>query len=378
MAKRNANPKKSLHVLHVIYQLNTGGLENGVINLINQLPSHFQHTILSLTYATDFAKRIDGSKRVKIVCLHKSPGSMFKWYPQLLKLIRQSAPDIVHTRNLATLECQFLAWLAKVPLRIHGEHGRDVGDLSGDNKKNQRLRKLFKPFVHRFVPLSKELENYLKIKIGISHGKIHQIYNGVDITRFSLATHGVGKWPFSKNDLVLIAVGRMQPVKDFATLIQAFGALKKRLPNAQSIKLALVGDGPCLEELKMLAQHHHVHNDIWFPGHREDVHQLLSQAHIFIQCSLIEGISNTLLEACASGLPCVVTKVGGNCEIIESEQMGMWIDTQNVSQLTDCLAQYCQSKALRKEHGSNARLAIEQKFNLLTMVQHYQRLYEAS
>ena len=147
-------------VLHVMYRFDTGGLENGVVNLINHMPSHaYRHAVLALTEVTDFSQRIQ-RKDVECISLRKPPGHGVWQYAKLFKLFRQLRPAIVHSRNLAALEVQMPAWAARAPVRIHGEHGRDVGDLDGNNVTYQRVRRFYKPFVHHYVALSRDLATH--------------------------------------------------------------------------------------------------------------------------------------------------------------------------------------------------------------------------
>ena len=117
-----------------MYRFDTGGLENGVVNLINQMPATaYRHAIISLTTITDFRQRIVRDD-VQFIALNKPPGHAIGMYPQLFRLFRELRPAIVHTRNLAALELVVPAWAAGVPVRIHGEHGRDVGDLDAPTR----------------------------------------------------------------------------------------------------------------------------------------------------------------------------------------------------------------------------------------------------
>lgn len=118
-------------VMHVVYRFDTGGLENGIVNLINHMPPQaYRHMVVALTEVTDFSRRLRVPD-VQCVALHKPPGHGAKVYPAFWRLLRQHRPAVVHTRNLAALEMQAVAWAARVPARIHGEHGRDVDDLDG-------------------------------------------------------------------------------------------------------------------------------------------------------------------------------------------------------------------------------------------------------
>ena len=143
-------------IAHVVFRFDVGGLENGVVNLINHLPRDaYRHAVISLTDITDFRRRVTRND-VQFVALQKSPGHAYKLYPALYKLFREMRPAIVHTRNLAALETVVPAWAAGVPVRIHGEHGRDMLDLHGSNRKYQWVRKLYRPFVTQYIGLLAE------------------------------------------------------------------------------------------------------------------------------------------------------------------------------------------------------------------------------
>ena len=212
-------------VAHVVHRFDTGGLENGVVNLINHMPEDaYRHAVIALTEITDFKQRINRPD-VKFISLSKRPGHVLWIYPQLYRLFRQLKPAIVHTRNLAALETTVPAWAAQVPVRLHGEHGRDVGDFDGTSKKYQWVRRIYSPFVKHYIALSKDLAHYLVEPIGINEKRVTQIYNGVDATRFHPAPlrQNIPGCPFNDAGLWLVGtVGRMQTVKDQTNLAHAF------------------------------------------------------------------------------------------------------------------------------------------------------------
>ena len=141
-------------IVHVVHRLAVGGLENGVVNLINHLPpERFRHAIVCMTTSTDFAKRI-GRTDVPIVALEKAPGHSFLLQRQLYQAFRDLAPTVVHTRNMSTLEAQLAAMFARVPVRIHGEHGWDVGDLDGGRRRYSVYRRAHAPLVRGAVRYS--------------------------------------------------------------------------------------------------------------------------------------------------------------------------------------------------------------------------------
>ena len=122
-------------VVHIIYALKAGGLENGLINIINRTPpGRYRHAIICLTVADDFANRIT-FPGVEIIQLHKKQGHDFALYWRVWRTLKILGPSIVHTRNLSSIEMQLLAALLPGVKRIHGEHGRDIHDLEGKNRK---------------------------------------------------------------------------------------------------------------------------------------------------------------------------------------------------------------------------------------------------
>ena len=111
-------------IAHVIYRFGIGGLENGLVNLINNMPAgRYRHAIICLTDYTDFRNRLK-SQDIPVIAVHKRDGKDFSAYVRLWKIFRKLRPDFVHTRNLGTVDVAIPAALAGVRYRIHGEHGR--------------------------------------------------------------------------------------------------------------------------------------------------------------------------------------------------------------------------------------------------------------
>ena len=223
-------------VVHVVYSFSIGGLENVIVQLINRLPAdEFEHIVLSLTTISDFKNRI-AQLGVQFIALNKPPGHAIPLYPRIYKLLRQLKPDILHTCNLAALELVPLAWLARVPLRIHAEHGWDAHDPNGSNPRYRKLRKIYQPFVSHFVAVSKDIDDYLAQAICIPQERRSLIANGVDTEKFSpkngtsLTLPGC---PFAPGRHWLIGtVGRLQTVKNQPLLAKAFVKLVRDHPEA--------------------------------------------------------------------------------------------------------------------------------------------------
>ena len=308
-------------VAHVLHRFDTGGLENGVVNLINRMPAErFRHAVIALTEITEFSRRIERND-VQLIALNKPPGQGLWMFPRMRSLLRDLQPAIVHTRNLGALEMAAPAAWAGVPVRIHGEHGWDINDPDGRSRKFRLTRRLYRPFVHHYVALSRHLERYLVDHIGVAPQRVAQLYNGVDAQRFQprgAERRPIAGSPFALPELWLVGtVGRLSPIKDQVMLARAFVRALALAPEArQRLRLVIVGDGPLRAEVEQVLVDAGVGDLAWFAGDRKDVPDVMRGLDAFALPSLAEGISNTILEAMASALPVVATQVGGNAELL--------------------------------------------------------------
>lgn len=367
-------------IAHVVYRFDTGGLENGVVNLINHMPADaYRHAVIALTEVTDFRHRIRRDD-VEFIALDKPPGHGIWLYPKLYRLFRRLRPAIVHTRNLAALETVVPAWAAGVPVRIHGEHGRDVSDLDGSNRTYQRLRRLYRPFVSYYLALSRDLAQYLSDKIGIPGGKMTQVYNGVDAERFHPADGRatIPACPFSNpNHWLIGTVGRMQAVKDQTTLARAFvQALRMAPALAERVRLVMIGDGPLRGEVQAMLEAAGVGHLAWLPGERSDIPEVMRGLDCFVLPSLAEGISNTILEAMASGLPVIATRVGGNADLVSEGSTGLLVPANDPEAMAGAIVRLASDPALARSLGEAGRDAVERRFSLDAMVGVYCHTYD--
>ena len=367
-------------IAHVIHHLGVGGLENGLINLINHIPpERYRHAIICLKGYSDFRRRIT-RENVEIVALNKREGQDFSLYLNLFKTLRRLKPDIVHTRNLGTMEGQVIAAIAGARARVHGEHGRDIFDLYGKNRKYNLLRKAIRPFVDHFIAVSRDLESWLVNTVGATPHRINQIYNGVDSLRFhprnGRGFRGGPQGFFTENTFVIGSVGRMAGVKNYPGLIQAFLALLEEPAAREQFRLLIVGEGNSRQECIDMLREAGAESLAWFPGERADIPELMSAMDLFVLPSFGEGISNTILEAMATGLPVIATSVGGNVELVKEGLTGMLVPPGVSSAMTEAILHYHGNPDLIVKHGKAARQQIETNFSMEAMTQGYLQVYD--
>lgn len=379
---RYANHTVPPLVVHIIHRLSVGGLENGLVNLINHMPTQrYRHAIICLTEATDFRKRLQRPD-VPIIVLHKRPGHEVGAHVRLWRLLQRLRPSIVHTRNLAALEFLIPAALAGVPGRIHGEHGRDIYDLDGSRLKYNLLRKSIRPLVGRYIAVSRDLAYWLIHTVRADPERVSQIYNGVDVERFQPRQGprpAIGPAGFAPPEaLVIGTVGRLEAVKDQLTLVRAFLHLLAAEPAGhQRLRLAIIGDGALRPEAQRLLRDAHAEHLAWLPGERADIPRIMQALDLFVLPSRAEGISNTILEAMASGLPVVATRVGGNSELVIEGDTGMLVPPESPFALASAIRTYLMHPAQATRHGEAGRKRAETHFSIHGMVDGYLAIYDA-
>jgi sugar transferase (PEP-CTERM/EpsH1 system associated) len=366
-------------IAHVIYRLGVGGLENGLVNLINHMPEdRYRHVIICLTDSTDFKQRLHRDN-VRVVELHKKPGQDWLSFWRFYQVLKQHGVTLVHTRNLAALEYQIPAFLAGIKHRVHSEHGWDVFDPDGTNKKYQWLRRFLSPLVQVFIPLSKHLQDYLQYKVNIPSKKITRICNGVDAQKFYPGqSKNISECAFlnESDKLIIGTVGRMHGVKDQMTLAQAFVSLMQMKPEyLDFVRLVMIGDGPLHEQAMQYLDQAQLSHCVWLPGERKDIADLMRAMDIFVLPSIAEGISNTILEAMATGLPIVATRVGGNPELVESRENGVLVHSKAPEAMAKALDTLIADTEQRKRMGLASRRRVEQQFSIDVMVSNYLAVY---
>lgn len=368
-------------IVHVVYALRMGGLENGLVNLINRIPpERYRHAVICLTDFDEFAERIS-RKDTELIEIHRREGKNPTLYLRLWQLLRRLRPDILHTRNIGTLEAQVPAALAGVRCRIHGEHGWDVLDLDGSNPRYRWLRRRCRSLVHRYIPVSRELESYLRERIDVPARRITRICNGVDTERFRPSPNGRESLPLaglSADTVVVGTVGRMEAVKDPLNLVHAYLLLLEQHPGwRHRLRLVMVGGGSLHQQVRAALKEGRALETAWLPGARDDVPALLRGLDVFVLPSLAEGVSNTLLEAMSTALPVVATRVGGNADLVVEEKTGLLVPPADPRALAESLAIFVKSAEARRSHGRAARARAEREFSLDRMTIEYLNVYDS-
>jgi sugar transferase (PEP-CTERM/EpsH1 system associated) len=366
-----------LRVLHVVSRLGVGGTEHGVLKVIQGLgEAGFEHRICAVRgMDLDFAGRMNVATKVSSVASER-PGFQFPLF-RLARVMREFRPHVVHSRNFGSLEAIPAARLARVPVAIHSEHGYELETLEGLPLRRRLFFRGCYAIADAVFTVTQDLRSYHSRQLWIPAEKLRVIHNGVDTERFSPRLEqsaGVRRQlDIPKTRVVIGSVGRLVAIKDYGTLLRAADNLAR---HGKDVHVLLVGSGPELLSLQDLARAlPGLVGRVTFSGLSHDVSELLMAMDVFVLTSISEGMSNTILEAMASGLPAVVTRTGGNAELVEDGRSGWLFAPRDAQALVHHLLRLTEDSTLRRQTGQAARRRACEFFSVEGMLQSYGDLY---
>jgi len=357
-------------IVHFIYRLDVGGLEQVLLQTISGLPK-YKHVIISLTSKTTFADNFESS--VDIICLNKQPGNSLGVYFQVYKLLRTIKPDVFHSYNLAGIEFQPIAFLAGIKKRVQSEHGTGTKYFHQVSKVHNFIRYFGSKFCHRIITVNEKLALWLNQDLHVKSDKIKLIENGIDINKYqeSSLTRSI-----NSNNIRFGSVARLAPEKDQATLIRGFAHLLS-LPDLpdKELSLDIWGDGPLKNELITLCKELDISDKVNFKGVTNNVPEALAQFDIFVLSSSSEAMPMTILEAMASSLPIISTRVGNIPEHISKSEAGTLVEVSNIHQLAEAMLAFAKNADYRLATGVLAQKYAKKTFDQEKMLASYDDIY---
>lgn len=357
----NSDPReRRCRIAHVTLGLDMGGQEKLLVEFARRADrSRFDLHFVSLTGRGCLAAEVEACGW-PVVALEEPGGLRPGLVLRLARLFRQWQVDVVHTHDDRPLIYgTFAARLARVPLNLHTRHGQ----IPGHSRRRTSLLNLAARLTDRFVCVSEDSAR-LAVQQGVAAGKVSTLWNGIDVARFAYAG--------PRADGPAVTVARLSPEKDIETLLRAVALAVRTAPG---FRLEVAGDGVCLPALRQLAQELGLDQHVYFLGQVRDVPALLARASLFVLPSLTEGISLTLLEAMARGLPVVCTRVGGNPEVVAAGETGLLVAARNPQALAEAMLQVRRDGETGRRMGLAGRRRVEDHFDVRRMVAAYEALY---
>ncbi len=361
-----------MRVLQLVLSLDPGGTEKLVLEIAKRLPPPFTSLACCLDSPGAWAGELEQSG-VAVFALRRSPGFHPSLGVRIARLIDRHRIRVIHCHQYSPFVYACLAKLLRPAVRlVFTEHGR----LS--DAPLSRKRRLVNPFLGRIPDRSfavcQDLRKFL-IAEGFPASCLEVAYNGIDPgappaeADRERVRHALGIAP---DRLVVGTVARLDPVKDLSTLIEAFAVVRRELPAAL---LLIVGDGPERRHLEDLSRARNLSESVLFTGHRSDARELLPALDLYVNSSLTEGVSLTIVEAMASSLPVVATRVGGNPEVVLENRSGTLVPARDAGALAEALRALAGDAERRRAWGAAGRRVVEERFSFERMLELYVGAY---
>ncbi len=376
---------QKIKIAYLVNYFHPAGLENFILNLINTVNRNGFQPYLYIIYWSqdDFVKEVEAD--IPIYQFNRGADSDITFFKQIVKRVKKDGIKIVQSHNWGTfLEAALLKFLCPSLSLIHIQQGLEYHSTLEASLFKRTVRKLLRialiRFFNKVIAVSYDAKAYLEREWVANNVEV--IYNSIDTEIFSGNYHN--NWHGNEKSFKICTVGRVVPVKNYLCLLKAVRILKNKIPD---LKLYHIGDVPLymqdgsnsekniIEEFEYVRRNK-LEKQVEFLGIRNDIHVILSGCDIFALTSLSEGLSFSIVEAQASGLPAVVTDVGGNPEIIQNNINGYLVPSDNEKAVAEAILKLYQNPLLRKQMSKNAKKLAREKFDLRVMVRRYEKIYQ--
>jgi len=357
-----------MRIAELVNNLEIGGAERMVVDLALALRSrgHVPH-VICLRQAGALAETLRESG-VEVLAMQKPDGFNVRTLCRIASYFHRQQIDVIHTHNPLVHHYGALAGrIAGVPVVINTRHGLGNFPRTRWNETmTEAVFSLSSCLTDRVVSLCKAAEDYFEHHTYVPKRKLHVIPNGIDLQRFAHIEPAV-----PASGTVFGTVGRLVPVKDHRTLLEAFAIVLHRNP---SCRLEILGDGPLRHDLADLSHRLGLADAVSFRGASFDVPGFLARLQVFVLASVSEGLPLTVLEAMASGLPVVATAVGGVPDLVRADT-GWLCPPSDPTRLAEAMLTASAAEE-RPAMGARARQHARARFSTTRMAREYERLFE--
>ena len=369
---------RRIRIMHVLDNLGKGGLENGLANLIENLdPGRYEHVVCAVRRLGPNADRVQAAG-ARVMCLQKPTGRQFQ-AGILRGVIREVKPDVVHSRNWSAIEAVLAGRWAGCRAVIHGEHGLEADTSAKEPWRRSGFRRFAFELAHRVLSVSGQLRDLHAQRTGFPARRITVIHNGVDSERYrpdeAVRARVRAEFGIREGQFCIGCVGNLTPAKDYLTALKGINAFDA---SGCDWRLIVIGEGSERSRLEEFVNAHpEWRHRLTFLGLSHRVPELLAAVDAYLLSSVIEGVSNSLLEAMASGLPVVATAVGGNPEVVIDGESGLLFPAGDFNSLAKSLRSLREDPQLRSALGRQARRRVREEFSINAMVRQYEEVYES-
>ena len=355
-------------VLHVVLSLNPGGTERLVIEIVRRTAGQFPTAVCCLDEPGAWAAELDALS-IPVASLGRRPGFHPSLGKRVAEVVRRHGATVLHCHQYSPFVYGRLAMLWQRGLRlVYTEHGR-LSDAP-PSRKRRAANLVLGRFSGQAFAVSAELRTYMLAE-GFGANRVGVLYNGIEPRSVPSGEQGARARHvlcLPTDALVVGTVARLDPVKDLGTLVRGFAAARSVTPG---MVLVIIGDGRERAALEGLVRELGLEGSVRFAGERYDVRDLLGALDVYANSSISEGISVTILEAMAAGLPVVATRVGGTPEVVVDGETGLLVEARSPEAFARALMVAGSRETDRRAWGAAGRRRLEARFTLDRMVSEY-------
>lgn len=353
-----------MKILHLLDSFSVGGAERLVVRMANA-QAQIGHDVCIGAFSDGPMKE---ECNVPFVLFQKPPGFSIRFLNSLVRFLKKERINVLHTHMLQA------DLYGAAAVRISG--GKHVLTLHGASIFSKRKGRTLMPLVSKHCTGMVAVSNALADEMRSLGGHAVMIHNGVDlqeISRKMLSKETARKRLGIEEDVLVIgSVGNLRSVKNFPMLISSMSFLVREGINASCI---IVGDGVDRDLIERAGANLGV--TVYLLGIRSDIPEILSAFDVYACTSEREGISMAILEAMATKLPIVATRVGGNPELVSEGETGFLATRGNSTEFASALKQLALVPSLREKMGRAGRERVEQRFSFSEMISSYESIYSA-
>lgn len=363
-------------ILHITFDMEMGGAEQVIRQLIeNSNTEVFDSSVLCLDNKVGVIGQELQKQGVNNFAYNRQPGLDLTLVKQLRAYIREQKVSVLHCHQYTPYVYGLLASFGTKAKVLFTEHGRFYPD--GYKWKRYILNPFLSFYTDVIVSISKATADALVQYENFPKRKIQVIYNGIKDGNLKLSTNEIANLKKSlgitEQDIVFGTISRLDPIKNQMMMITAFEQVHKMNPLS---KLLIIGDGPVRQDLERHVAELKLDDSVIFTGFIVNPQRYFCLMDIFLLPSLSEGTSMTLLEAMAFSIPCIVTDVGGNPEIIIHNESGLVVPNNDSQSLAKAMILLMSDKNLAMSLGQNGKQRYQATFTIEQMVNAYQTIYQ--
>jgi glycosyltransferase involved in cell wall biosynthesis len=367
-----------LRLCHITPALHSGGVEQRVARVIAGLDrADYELSWIGLSERNEaLVARAGSDVTVHSVPKGRTRGVDYGLVFRIARLLRSGRVDMVHVHNWSTSVYGIVgAHLAGVKRVLYGMGGRET--VEGANVKQKAAMRVLAPYVDRLTAVCDFLAREMAVEWGVSPLDIDVIRSGIDLSRFDAAApraEARRRLEVPDDAIVVGALTVLRPVKRVDDLIAAAGRAAQEDPRIHVVLVGNIHDNSA-DTIRGWAASAGIGDRIRIKGRVEDPENLLAGIDIYVNCSIFEGASNSIMEAMAAGLALVGTRVGGTPELARHEETALLVEPRNIDQLAAAISRLAMDRDLRLRLGERARREAHDRFGVDRMVAAYDALY---